>query len=104
MAPAMSRRTIQTPPSFVNGRKGRASVVDSIIVALWKRNSDGREWPELSFTELTAKVADLQGYPVSGSTIRSSIYQHSDLFERIVPDSSTVHWKLSDHARHAGKS
>lgn len=88
-------------PSFVRGRKGRTSLVDCLVSVLWK-SADGTDpWPERSFKDLQEKVSKLQGYPVTGSTIRSSIYAHSDLFERVRSGHGALLWRLSKKARHA---
>ena len=102
----MAGRKKQSPPSFVKGRKGQTSVVDSIVALLWGaglRGSNRR--PSLSFAEMQEQVSEKQGYSVSDSTIRSTIYNHAELFERVVADDGgPLRWKLSDQAvRKAGE-
>ena len=78
-------------------------MVDSLVSVLWKTDSHEIDaWPECSFNELQEQVSVKQGYAVAASTVRSSIYQHSDLFERVRGDAGPVRWKLSDRARRAG--
>ncbi len=95
----MDKRTCQGPPTFVAGRKGRTSTVDSIVACLWvRRTSVGDEWPELSFAELRTAVEATQGYSISSSTIRSAIYGRTDLFERST-SRRVVRWRLTPFAR-----
>lgn len=93
----------QAPPSFVAGRKGQVSVVDSLVAVLWKRpRHGGAGWPKLIFSELQELVSARQGYAVGPSTIRSSIYKHPELFDRVAPDDShALRWTLSAPARQA---
>ena len=84
-------------PSFVKGRKGRVSVVDCVVRALWRANDGG--WPERTFEELRAIVSTMQGYQVTPSTIRSSVYQYPTLFQRVEPMNGSLRWKLTRQAR-----
>ena len=84
-------------PSFVKGRKGHVSVVDCIVRSLWRAN-DG-SWPERTFVELRAAVSTMQGYQVTPSTIRSSVYQYPKLFERVEAKNGPLRWKLTKRAR-----
>ena len=94
--PATSR---PVTPHFVKGRKGHTSVVDSIARALWWTRDDTR-WPELTFEELRVAVSKLQGYHVTPSTIRSSIYQYPNLFERgTKTGGGTLRWRLTKSGR-----
>ena len=86
-------------PSFVKGRKGQVSVVDCMVRALWRTN-DG-VWPERTFEQLRATVSTMQGYQVTASTIRSSVYQYPTLFERVEPKNGSLRWKLTKQARSA---
>ena len=89
-----TRRT-KAAPSFVKGRKGQISVVDCLVNALWKQGDS--PWPESTFGELRASVSKLQNYPVAPATIRSSVYQHLDIFERA--ECAPVRWRLTTRAR-----
>ena len=93
----MPQKKTPATPSFVRGRKGRTSLVDCCVAALWKTDSD--EWPELTFEELRAIATKVQGYHVTPSTVRSTIYERSDLFERSRPESGPLKWKLTKAAR-----
>ena len=84
-------------PSFVKGRKGHVSVVDCMVRALWRTN-DG-VWPERTFEELRASVSAMQGYQVTPSTIRSSVYQHRTLFQRVERKTGLLRWRLTKQAR-----
>lgn len=95
-----SRKRQQSAPSFVQGRKGRHSVVDCLVKALWKANfGSSREWPALTFGELRGQVSKMQRYQVTSSTIRSAVYAKLDLFERDVAQGEMLRWKLSKKAR-----
>ena len=94
MAPKLPDTSI---PSFVKGRKGHVSLVDCMVRALW-RTTDG-VWPERTFEELRATVSTMQGYQVTPSTIRSSVYQYPTLFQRVEPKNESLRWKLTQQAR-----
>ena len=94
MAPKLTETSI---PSFVKGRKGRVSVVDCMVRALWRTN-DG-VWPECTFEELRATVSKMQGYQVTPSTIRASVYQYPTLFQRVEQKNGSLRWKLTKQAR-----
>ena len=94
MAPKLPETLI---PSFVKGRKGHISVVDCMVRALWRTN-DG-VWPERTFEELRATVSTMQGYQVTPSTIRPSVYQYPTLFQRAEPMNGSLRWKLTKQAR-----
>ena len=83
-------------PQFVKGRKGHISVVDCLVRSLWRVNT-GR-WPARTFAELRIAVSNLQGYDVASSTIRSSIYQYPQIFER-VRNNGSLRWRLTTSAR-----
>jgi len=88
-------------PTFVPGRKGRTSVVDSLVRALWNANhGKPQEWPERTFTELQREVSKLQGYHVAEPTIRSSIYSRPKIFERVDGDDK-IRWRLTKQVRKA---
>ena len=84
-------------PSFVKGRKGHVSVVDCMVQTLWRTNDGG--WPERTFEELRATVSTMQGYHVTSSTIRSSVYQYPTLFERVEAKNGSLRWKLTKQGR-----
>ena len=84
-------------PSFVKGRKGHVSVVDCMVRTLWCAK-DG-DWPERTFEELRAAVSEMQGYPVAPSTIRSSVYQYPELFERVQAKNGSLRWRLTTQGR-----
>jgi hypothetical protein len=89
---------------FVPGRKGRVSVVDTIIGLLWQRAVNDRlEWPELTFEEIRLGVSKALHYDVHQSTIRSTIYQHSKFFERSTKKHRYRRWRLSYYARERGR-
>lgn len=83
-------------PQFVKGRKGNISLVDCLVRSLWQ--TDNGCWPARTFAQLRADVSELQGYNVALSTIRSSIYQYPQIFER-VRDNKSLRWRLTDSAR-----
>lgn len=91
---------IHAAPSFVRGRKGQTSLVDSLVRALWVQ--DGK-WPKRTFRELQGAVSKTQRYEVSASTIRSAVYGYPDLFVKCEPSTSgrSVRWRLSEKAMRA---
>ena len=84
-------------PSFVKGRKGHISVVDCMVRALWRTNAG--VWPKRTFAELRATVSTMQGYQVTPSTIRSSVYQYPTLFQRTEAKNGSLRWKLTKQAQ-----
>jgi hypothetical protein len=84
-------------PSFVQGRKGQTSVVDCIVKRLWV--DENGHWPECTFAELRESATKMQGYRVSSSTIRSSVYTRGDLFERVATSEWPLRWRLTKAAR-----
>lgn len=68
------------------------------MAELWRVDGDNA-WPELTFAELRAAVSKAQGYHVTPSTVRSSIYEHSDIFERAQPEGALLLWRLTKAAR-----
>lgn len=84
-----------TPPLCVKGRKGGISVADCLVRALWSTDRDYDEWPSKSFDQLQAEVSRSAGYPVSPSTIRSTIYGHPELFIRARKEQRVL-WKLTE--------
>jgi len=70
-----------SPPSYIRGRKGAVSVVDAVVAALWRAH-DGKDWPTRSLAELRAAVSATLGYAVAASTVRASVYDHPELFEK----------------------
>ena len=82
--------------TYAIGRRGGASVVDTIVHHLRRQ---AKAWPERSFGELRAFVSTALGYDVRDSTIRSAIYSRADLFEKALRDDGGVVWRLSEKAR-----
>ncbi len=92
-----SKQKSSPPPSFVPGRKGQTSVVDCMVRLLWKQADES--WPERTFADLRDEVSKLQGYRVTASTIRSSAYDHDDLFEKVKGQDGVLRWRLTRQAR-----
>ena len=82
-------------PIYAHGRRGGRSIVDSIVHELL-RTKDG--WPIRSFGELRDLLSPALGYELSTSTIRSSIYSRSDVFEKVVSEAG-IGWRLSEKTR-----
>lgn len=73
---------IQSPPSVVRGRKGQASIADLVVRSLWPLDGDDNELPCKSLAKITEDCRAALGFAVSSSTIRSTIYNHPEIFER----------------------
>jgi hypothetical protein len=84
-------------PSFKKGRKGRGSLVDCIVMLLWKEDSG--KWPAKTFDVLQQELSRIQRYTVAASTVRSAVYSAADLFERDTTDEGRLVWRLSKMAR-----
>lgn len=95
--PMPLKRKSVSVPSFVRGRKGQTSVIDCLVELLWKGENDDA-WPARTFNDLRERVSKMQGYHVTSSTIRSSVYDHSDLFER-AKTPGQLRWRLTKQAR-----
>jgi len=96
-------KPIVSAPALVKGRKGRVSVVDCMVAALWRTEpKEGIEWPAKTFETLREEVSSRLAYPVGSSTIRSTVYGHSELFQRASKDGKLC-WRLTDKARRAGR-
>ncbi len=65
---------------------------------LWRKD-DAADWPALSFATLREEVAKMQGYAVSATTIRSTVYQRTDVFEKVTSEDGSVRWRLTKAAR-----
>ncbi len=91
----------QTPRGMVSARRGFSiSVLVACVVALRPRSGrSGR--PELSFQEVELKVSELCRRKVANATVRSVIYRHNDLFERVAGRSG-VTWRLSNKGSESG--
>lgn len=85
-------------PSIVRGRKGRTSVCDALVIALWA--ADNRvPWPQLTLEQLRESISRVLGYPVSGSTVRSVLYSKPEVFERAPRINGRVAYRLSRRLR-----
>jgi len=84
-------------PVLIAGRKGQRSIADSLASVLTPTTSRD-EWPAFSFAKLAELVSQDQGYSVSGSTIRSTIYTHKNLFESVKVN-GRIAWRLTASAR-----
>lgn len=99
MARHSSRSTV--PPSFISGRRGGLSVVDAMVEALWRSSNDA-QWPCLTIPVLLDKISGRLGYEVPSSTVRSSLYTHTDIFEREQRSNKKVSYRLTAWARKQG--
>jgi len=66
-------------PSFVQGRRGGASLVDVLVAALWPKRA-------MTLAQLQASASEALGYDVPSSSIRSSVYSKETIFERVDGD------------------
>jgi len=77
-------------------RRGAMSVADAIVRLLWR---DGKnKWRERALGEMGVEVSALLGYEVPSSSIRSTVYKRTDLFER-APGESGALYRLTTKAR-----
>jgi hypothetical protein len=83
------------PPSCVKGRKGKISVADCLIQVLWSEKKNHDKWPAKSLEQLQTEASLIAGYLISSSTIRSTIYGHSELFVRAGKEKRVL-WKLAE--------
>jgi hypothetical protein len=85
---------------FVAGRRGKTSLVDGLLMLLSRQNAD-RPWPKMSFPDLAERLAVIRQQPVARSSVRSAVYGHSALFERLGKGKTSVIWQLSAEGRNA---
>ncbi len=92
------KRISESIPTFAPARRGnKLSLLDAIVRALWKGNSD-RVWPERSFPEIRSIASAMLGYDVPSASIRCYIYIRSDLFSRVNKERNP-RWRLSAKAK-----
>ena len=92
-------KSAQNSVRLAPARKGYSlSVLDACVLAL-RPQIGQRLWPVHSLHEIEIKVSKIRGGKVANATLRSVIYKHGDLFERIGegPESK---WRLSNKAKH----
>lgn len=85
-------------PRFAAGRKGVLSLLDAIIRTLWQSDDRG-EWPTMSLIDVNARVSKMLGYEVPSSSIRSTVYNHLDLFTKSASPGIRVRYSLSAKVR-----
>jgi len=83
---------------LIRGRKGQRSIADSLAKALTAPRGSANDWPALTFAELARLASEDQGYAVQGSTIRSTVYSHPEIFESDHVKGKVV-WRLTAEAR-----
>jgi hypothetical protein len=89
-------------PSIARGRKGRKSLGDCLVEALWKTD-DQVDWPRLSFAELRAAASARRLQDVTSGAVRGQVYTRPDIFERAPADGSGVlRWRLTRAAKKLG--
>ena len=75
-------------------RRGGQSVADVLVEILWGPSRAQR--PAHRIQDLQAQASKRLGYLVPASTIRSTIYNHPEAFEREGPEGPGVLWRLTD--------
>lgn len=65
---------------YIAGRRGQQSIADVMIEILSPRNG---EVVAMSIDDLTKGCCDKLKQDISASTIRSTLYRHKELFERV---------------------
>jgi len=71
---------IPNSPVYISGRRGQRSIADVLIEILSPQN--GVE-TEMSIKDLTKGCCDMLSQTISSSTVRSTLYRHKELFERV---------------------
>lgn len=84
----------QNPPSIIPGRKGRPSVADALVAALWPSQRE-REAPLLSIKILVEECNQRIGCVVQAATVRSTLYRHNEIFERVGTSPRSVLYRLT---------
>lgn len=87
---------IPSPPSVILGRKGQASIADLLIRSLWPVDACEAELPYKSLAEITEECRGALGFPVSSSTVRSTIYKHPEIFEKATKVGVNVYYRLCE--------
>lgn len=94
----MGRKDDHTP-TFARPRRGyRTSIVDALVVSLWK-DARTTEWPEKTLNQLYADVASFLKRDVNNATIRAAMYRKGSVFERAGGEGPGVKWRLTRRVR-----
>jgi len=83
--------------SFVQGRRGKISILDCLLTVLSRGKSEGT-WPQCTFDQLTAQASALRLSDVKEPSLRSVVYR-AGLFERVPDDADRVRWRLNAKGR-----
>lgn len=84
-----------TPPCVVKGRKGRISVVDAIVAALWPTiDGSGTHLNSRSLKDIRAYCSERLGFDVPASTVRAAIYRKPEIFIKANNDDAQVLYRL----------
>ena len=75
------------------GRKGMPSILDTIVIVLDEQAKRGE--PSMSLSVIRLSVEERMGYPVSNSSVRSTIYKSTGVFTRDKKVGRAVFYKLS---------
>lgn len=70
----------QDRQSFISGRKGKVSIADLLIYALWPVNQFDTLIAR-SIEDLRSNCSSGLGFKVESSTVRSTLYRHPEIFQ-----------------------
>lgn len=79
---------------YAKGRKGSASILDTIVKCMRLCHSRGQD--SISLKKLSQDVQSNLGFPVPDSSIRATIYRHPQLFVR-AKRSRQAYYALSEY-------
>lgn len=75
---------------LASGRKSEISVADAIVKYLGQSGTGGS-----SLADITKSISECVGYEVPSATVRSTIYRHTEVFERVGMVDGKTFYRLS---------
>ena len=102
MEAKLNDRPAGSPPRLVRGRRGGKSIVDALVKALWWDAMDDRQWPVRTIPALRDEVSRQLNYDAPPSSVRSTLYSRTDVFERTQVLGQGVAYRLTEWARGQG--
>lgn len=84
---------LDTDSMYAKGRKGKPSILDTIVFVLEEQSSMGEE--SMSLAAIHTAVQKQMGYPVSSSSVRSAIYKSNGVFTPDKRVGRSVFYKLA---------
>lgn len=85
---------MNSAPSPIPGRKGQTSVANIVIHVLWPA-CISEDLPSKSLGDLQAICRAALAFDLSGSTLRSTLYRHPEIFEKACETQGKAFYRLT---------